>query len=102
MRVARPRPEAPPRPRGAGDLGPAKAESPALSRVADARPYSCTFGGLRNARLAERFLEHAQVTLKQSRDRSGALLEKPRRRDAHAAKERSKRMPRVWVKAVRL
>jgi hypothetical protein len=102
LRGARPRPEAPPRPCGAGDLGPAKAESPALSRVADARPYSSRFGVPRNAFLAERCLEHAQVTLELGGDHVGALVEKPRRRKAHPAEKRHTLMPRVLVKAVRV
>ena len=100
--VVRPRPEAPPRPRGAGDLGPAKAESPVLSRVAAARLYSCTFGVPRNTCLAERCLKHAQGPPKQGRDRSSAPLEKPLHSNAHAVKADPKRMPHVWVKAVRL
>jgi hypothetical protein len=79
-------PEAPPRPRGAGDLGPAKAESPVLSRVAEARLYSSRFCAPRNAFRAERFLEHAQVTQEQVRDRSCALVKKPLRRDAASCK----------------
>ena len=102
MRVVRPRPEAPPRPRGAGDLGPAKAESPALSRVAEAHLDSRSFGAPHHALLTERFLAHAQVTREQVRDRSCARVQKPLRRDAHPTEERYKLRPRVEVKVVRL
>jgi len=40
LRAIRPLPEAPPQARGAGDLGPAKTESPALSRAVETSLYS--------------------------------------------------------------